>query len=130
GLLGAELSRHESGYIRIDRILPGHNWDPKYRSPLTEIGVNVQAGEYIIAIDGFSTADLRAPHEALVGKAGQQVRLRVNDVPSEDGAREVVVVPTDSEQGLHYLDWVLRNIQKVEEATDGQVGYVHVPDMQ
>jgi tricorn protease len=129
GLLGARLSRHASGYYRIDHILPGHNWDPQYRSPLTEIGVGIQVGDFILAVNGRSVRDLPDLHVALVGQAGKQVRLRVHSEPREDGARDVTVVPTDNEQPLHYLEWVLGNIARVEKATDGKVGYVHIPDM-
>lgn len=129
GLLGARLSRDASGYTRIDRILPGHNWDPKYRSPLTEIGVTIRAGDLILAVNGRSTRDVPDIHALLVGTANKQVRLRVNAEAREEGAREETVVPVADEQNLHYLDWVLGNIRKVEEATGGKVGYVHVPDM-
>ncbi len=130
GLLGATVSRDASGFYRIDRILRGHNWDAKYRSPLTEIGVNVKTGDFIVAIDGKSTRDMADLYAALVGKAGKQVKLRVNGEPKEDGARDETVIPVANEQPLYYLNWVLDNIETVEKATDGKVGYVHVPDMQ
>lgn len=129
GLLGAILSRDASGACRIDHILPGQNWDPKYRSPLTEIGVGVKAGEFILAIDGQPTRDLIDVNTALVGKAGRQVKLRIAPQPSGEGAREVTVIPTDDEQNLYYLQWVLGNFEKVDKATGGRAGYIHVPDM-
>jgi tricorn protease len=129
GLLGAKLSRDASGFYKVDRVLRGQNWDPKYRSPLTEIGVNVKAGDFIVAINGKSTKELTDLYAALVGTAGKQVKLKVNDTPKEDGAREETVIPTADEQPLYYLDWVLGNIEKVEQASDGKIGYVHVPDM-
>ncbi len=129
GLLGAELSRDASGFYRIDRILPGHNWDPRYRSPLTEIGVDAKPGDFLIAIDGRLTSEMTDPYAALVGKAGTQVVLTLNSEPTEEGAREETIIPVDDVHGLYYLDWVLGNIRKVEEATGGRVGYVHVPDM-
>jgi tricorn protease len=129
GLLGARLSRDASGYYRIDAILKGQNWDPKYRSPLTEIGVNAKVGDYILSIDGRSVKELPDLFMALVGKAGKQVRLRLNARPESTGAHDEVVVPIADEQPLHYLEWVLGNIEKVDRATGGKVGYVHVPDM-
>ena len=116
-------------YYRITRILRGQNWDAKYRSPLTEIGVNVRMNDFILAIDGKSTKDMGDLYAALVGKAGKQVQLKVNSESKEDGAHLETVIPTDSEQPLYYLNWVLGNIETVEKATDGKVGYVHVPDM-
>lgn len=129
GLLGAEVQKDASGYFRVTRVLRGQNWDPKYRSPLTEIGVNVKTNDFIMAINGRSTRGMPDLYPALVGQAGQQVRLKVNGEPKEEGAREETVIPTDNEQPLYYLDWVLGNIEKVEEASEGKIGYVHVPDM-
>jgi len=129
GLLGAELIHHNSGYYRIDRILDGENWNSSRRSPLTELGVNVEEGEYIIAINGHPTNEMTNIFEALIGKAGQQVELRINDSPEDQGARDVIVVPVGDEADLYYYNWVQENIRKVNEATDGRVGYIHVPDM-
>lgn len=129
GLLGAVLERHESGYYRISKILPGHNWDSRYRSPLTEIGVKVNEGDLILAVNGKSTKDMTDIYAALAGRADTQVTLKVNSEPHEDGAHVETVIPTDNEQPLYYLKWVLGNIDAVEKATDGKVGYVHVPDM-
>ncbi len=130
GLLGARLDRDAaSKFFRVAQILKGQNWDPSLRSPLTEIGVNVQEGEFIVAIDGRSTAELSDIGEAMVGKAGKQVTLKVNASPSAQGARDVVVIPIEDEHGLYYFNWVQDNIAKVTKATNGRVGYLHVPDM-
>ena len=129
GLLGATVSRHSSGFYRVDEILPGQNWDKKLRSPLTEIGVSVNVGEYIVAVDGRPANQLVDLYAALVGKADKQVVLRVNSEPKLEGARDETVLPTADEQPLYYLKWVLGNLEAVSKATDGKVGYVHVPDM-
>ena len=129
GLLGAQIVRDASGYYKITRILKGQNWDAKYRSPLTEMGVNVTEGDLILAVNGRSTKDLVDFYAALVGQAGKQVKLRVNGEPKEEGARDETVIPTADELPLYYLNWVLGNIETVAKATDGKVGYVHVPDM-
>lgn len=130
GLLGARLERDpDTHFFRIAKILKGQNWDPGLRSPLTEIGVDVNEGEYIVAVDGRSTAEMTDIWEALAGKADKQVTLSVNASPSTSGARTTVAVPIQDERGLYYFNWVQDNIQKVSEATDGQVGYLHIPDM-
>jgi tricorn protease len=130
GLLGAQVSRDAaSRAYRIDRILRGENWQTKTRSPLTELGVNVSAGDYILAVDGKRVADLENLYSALVGTVGQQVVLRVNSRPVEDGARDVTVVPIADEAPLYYEDWVGRNIDHVAARTGGKVGYLHIPDM-
>jgi tricorn protease len=133
GLLGAKLVQDPATKaVRIAKIIPGENWerDRNYHSPLTEPGVDVHEGEYLIAIDGRPVAGLASPYEALVNKAGKQVTLTVNKESKPEGAREVVVVPISDESKLYYRDWVRTNQRKVEEATGGKVGYVHVPDMQ
>ncbi|HOY59256.1 MAG TPA: PDZ domain-containing protein, partial [Verrucomicrobiota bacterium] len=130
GLLGASIVRHQpSGFYQVTNILPGQNWDEQLRSPLTDIGVNVKNGDYVVAIDGKPTDQMTDFYAALVGKAGKQVTLRVNAEPKAEGARDEVVIPIADEHPLYYLKWVFGNIEHVSKATDGKVGYVHVPDM-
>jgi tricorn protease len=130
GLLGAKLSRDpQSRAYRIDRILAGDNWEEATRSPLTEIGVDVKEGDYILAVDGRPVRDLPNIYAALVGNAGVQVVLEVNSKPADEGARRVTVVPIADEAPLYYRAWVQHNIDYVTEKTGGQVGYIHMPDM-
>jgi tricorn protease len=129
GLLGAKISRDGSGYYRINRILKGENWTNDSRSPLTEVGVDAREGDFILAVNGKSTKEMNDINEALVNKANVQVELTLNATPSEVGARKVIVVPTDNEAGLYYYNWVRNNIKKVSDATNGEVGYIHIPDM-
>ncbi|PYI99623.1 MAG: protease, partial [Verrucomicrobia bacterium] len=130
GLLGAEFSRDPTTRAyRIERILPGENWDKKTRSPFTEIGVNVKPGDYILAINNTPVSSLANLYDALIGTAGKQVILRVNSKPTDAGARDVAVVPTEDEAPLYYFDWVQKNIDYVTKKTGGQVGYLHIPDM-
>ena len=130
GLLGAEFSRDPATRAyRIDRILPGENWDKHTRSPLTAVGVNVKPGDYILAINGTPVSTLPNLYDALIGTADKQVILRVNSKPSDAGARDVTVVPTANETPLYYLAWVQKNIDDVAKKTGGEVGYIHIPDM-
>jgi len=130
GLLGAELSRDPTTHAyRIDRILPGENWDKHTRSPLTAIGLNIKPGDYILAINGTPASALPNLYDALIGTADKQVLLTVNSKPTPDGARDVTVVPTADEGPLYYLDWVQKNIDYVGKKTGGEVGYLHIPDM-
>ncbi len=130
GMLGAEFARDAaSGYYKITRILKGQNWDPDRRSPLTEVGVDVKEGEYLIAANGTPLNTLPDMFEALDNTAGKQVTLKVNAAPEEKGSREVVVVPVQTENQLYYFNWVEGNIEKVSKATNGQVGYIHIPNM-
>jgi len=130
GLLGAQVSRDsQTRAYRIDRILAGENWQTKTRSPLTELGVNVREGEFILAVNGRPVADLPNLYAALIGTVGKQVVLRVNTRPVDDGAREVTVVPIANEGPLYYEAWVNRNLARVAEKSGGKAGYVHIPDM-
>ena len=129
GLLGAKLSRDASGFFRIDRILEGATWSESLKSPLLEPGVDVSVGNFIVAINGTPTSSVPDIYSLLVGKAKVQVEISVNSKPTLDGARKVIVIPIDNESDLYYYGWVQGNIKKVEQATNGQVGYIHIPDM-
>jgi tricorn protease len=130
GLLGAELSRDPaSKAYRIDKILPGENWTKNARSPLAAIGLNVKPGDYILAINGIPVSTLPNLYDALIGTADDQVILRVNSKPAEDGARDITVVPVSDEAPLYYKAWVQKNVDDVTKKTNGEVGYIHIPDM-
>ncbi len=130
GLLGAKLEKHQpTGYYRIKEILPGESWDENLRSPLNEIGVDIDQGDYIIAIDGKPTNEVSDLYSLLLNKADKPVLLKVNKEPAEKNARTVMVRPIRDEANLYYHQWVQNNMAKVHKMTDGQVGYIHVPDM-
>lgn len=130
GLLGAELKRDpKTKYYQIAQILKGANWEPSLRSPLAEVGVTAKEGEFIVAVNGKPTNELANIYEALVNMSGKQVVLKINARPEMQGARTVTVTPIADESKLYYHQWVRGNIDKVNKATNGQVGYLHVPDM-
>jgi len=129
GLLGARFSKHNTGYFRVDKVLHGASWEKGLRSPLRETGVEVEKGDYILAVNGNSLADVPNIYKTLVGKAGQVVELRVNDEPERVGSRTVLVKPLANEHSLYYHEWVQNNIDYVDSVTNGKVGYLHIPDM-
>ncbi len=130
GLLGAELKFDpKSGYYIIEKILPGRNWEESTRSPLTEVGIDVKEGDYLLEIDGVSLKGVKNPYELLVNKANKQVRIKTNSKPTNEGSKEFIIKTISSENGLRYYNWVENNRKKVEEATNGKVGYVHIPNM-
>ncbi|MEG1749726.1 MAG: PDZ domain-containing protein [Tannerellaceae bacterium] len=129
GLLGAEVSRDKSGFFRLEKILPGASWSKELRSPLTEPGVEVKAGEYIVAIDGIPTSSVKDLYALLTGKAGVLTELSVNSKPELPGARNLVIRPLEEEYSLYHYNWIQDNIRKVSEATNGKVGYIYIPDM-
>ncbi len=129
GLLGAVVEKHSSGYFQIKTILKGASWNKKLYSPLQEIGLNVKEGDYILAINGTKTNETNNIYRLLIGKAGEEVELTINNKPSLKGSHKIVAKPVDDESPLYYHQWVQDNIKKVNEATNGDVGYVHIPDM-
>jgi len=130
GQLGAKLEKHTpSGYVKITRILEGSTWEPGLASPLAAPGVNAKVGDYLIAIDNKPVNEMASPYQALVNKVGKPVVIKINSKPEANGAREVVIVPIDNEGPLYYRDWVEKNRKRIDEASKGKVGYIHVPDM-
>src|SRR5579875_2403523 len=130
GLLGADFELDAaSGRYRIATIFPGENGEERYRSPLTEVGVEVKPGDYILAINGTPLTADENPYRLLRIAPGQMVQLTVNSRPTPDGARTVLVKPIDDEMPLHYYGWVQANREYVAKASNGQIGYLHIPDM-
>lgn len=129
GLLGAKLSRHTTGYYRVEEILEGASWSKDLRSPLNEVGVNIKEGDYIIAVNRKPADQMTDIYASLAGLAGKEVELTVNSKPEISGSRKAIVMPIEDESSLYYYKWVQQNIRKVSEATNGQVGYIHIPDM-
>lgn len=129
GLLGAKFSKDASGYFKVDKIIEGANWNSSTRSPLTMPEVNVKEGDYILSVNGKSLKEVDNLFSYLIDTANKTVELEVNGTPSEKGARKVLVTPLADESQLYYYNWVQNNIRKVNEATNGQVGYIHIPDM-
>ncbi len=127
GLLGADYEVVGDRY-RFAKIYGGLNWNPDLRAPLRTPGVRVNVGDYLLAIDGV---ELRAPtsvHALLQNRADRQVVLRVSTSADGSNARDVTVVPVESENSLRYLAWVEGNLKYVTEKSDGRLAYVHVPD--
>ncbi|MBC8329013.1 MAG: PDZ domain-containing protein [Planctomycetes bacterium] len=128
GMLGVDWELADGAY-RIARIHHGGDWDSDARGPLSQPGVDVKEGDYLLAVNRVPVDPARDPWAAFVGLAGSTVTLTVSDKPLlDDEAREVVVKPLGSEMGLRYRSWVEANRRYVEEQTGGRVGYIYVPD--
>lgn len=133
GLLGIDLEMDQVHRLfRIIKIYRGQNWDPERTSPLTLPGMNIQAGDYLLAIDGTPLREGVNPDALLENKAGATVILTVNGKPTWTGSRKVKVQPAafSGEMGdfLRYNDWVLTNLERVNKASNGKIGYIPVPD--
>ncbi|MEM8984496.1 MAG: PDZ domain-containing protein [Pseudomonadota bacterium] len=127
GLLGGEFKRDGDAY-RITKIFPGEAWQTAFYSPLDAPGVNVSVGDYVLAVNGVSAANVQNFYQLLENTGGDVVTLTVNDRPSARGSRDVMVKTVTSERQLRYLDWVLDRARRVDELSNGRIGYVHLPN--
>jgi tricorn protease len=127
GLLGADYSL-ENGRYRIAKVYDGENWNPGLQAPLTQPGVNVKAGDYILAVNDRELHSSDNIYSFFEETAGKQVVLKVGANPDGKDSREVTVVPVESEEGLRHLAWIESNRRKVDQATGGRVAYVYVPN--
>ncbi|MBZ5588509.1 MAG: PDZ domain-containing protein [Acidobacteriia bacterium] len=118
-----------AGRYRIAEIYKGQNEEERYRSPLTEIGVDARVGDYVLAIDGVDLPGNDNPYRLLRGKSDHAVSLTLNSKPDPKGARVVSYRPITSETELKYFNWVARNRERVDKLSGGRIGYLHVPDM-
>ena len=127
GLLGADY-KIENGRYRFARVYNGENWNPQLKAPLTQPGVNVAAGEYLLAVNGREVRSTDDVDSFFEGTAGKSVVLKIAADPSGANAREVTVVPVPTETGLRNLAWIEDNRRKVDQLTNGRVAYVYMPD--
>ena len=129
GLPGARFELDgEANRYKIGKIFQGQNEEAKYRAPLTEIGVDAKVGDYVLEIDGKELLGNDNPYRLLQNKTNP-ITLTVNDQPTLEGSRKIVYQPIESETSLLYLDFVKDRMERVAKATDGRVGYIHIPDM-
>jgi tricorn protease len=127
GLLGADYEI-ANGRYRFKKVYGGVAWWPKLRAPLTVPGVEVKAGEYLLAVRGM---DLKPPAELYAlfeNTADKSIEITIGPHPDGAGSRTVTVEPIADENELRNLDWVEGNLKKVHDATNGRVAYVYIPD--
>jgi tricorn protease len=127
GLLGADY-KVENGRYRFARVYDGENWNPQLHAPLTQPGVNVVEGEYLLAVNGREVRGSDEVYSFFEETAGKSTLLRVGPNADGSGSREVSVVPVESEMGLRELAWVEGNRRKVEELSKGRLAYIYLPD--
>ncbi len=127
GLLGADYIV-ENGRYRFAKVYNGENWNPELRDPLTQPGVNVIAGEYLLAVRGRELHASDNLYSFFEETAGKQIVLKVGPNPDGTGSREVTVVPVDNEGNLRHLAWIEGNRRKVDQLSGGKLAYVHLPD--
>jgi len=127
GLLGADYTL-ENGRYRFAHIFNGENWNPQLHAPLTQPGVNVKEGEYLIRVNGRELHSSDEIYSFFQETAGKQTVLKVGPNADGSGSRDVTAVPVDSETPLRNLDWIERNRRKVDELSGGKLAYVYLPN--
>ncbi|MGH9754479.1 MAG: S41 family peptidase [Blastocatellia bacterium] len=127
GLLGADY-KIENGRYRFARVHNGENWNPFLRAPLTQPGVNIVAGEYLLAVNGRNVTANDNIYSFFESTTNKQVVIKVGPNPDGSGSREVTVVPIQNEQGLRSLAWIEENRRKVDKMSDGKLAYIYLPD--
>ena len=124
GLLGADYTIEKDRY-RFIRVFNGENWNPQLRAPLTQPGVNVAAGDFLLAVNGRELHGSDNVYSFFEDTANRSVTLRVGSDPEGAGARDVTVVPIATEQALRNLDWVEGNRRKVDQLSKGKLAYIY-----
>ena len=127
GLLGADY-RIANGRYQFSRILSGENWNPNLQAPLTQPGVNLHAGDYLLAVNGRPLTAADNIYQAFQQTAGKQVTLQVSSNPDGSAAREVVVTPIANDHALRNMDWIEANRRLVDRLSHGQLAYIYLPD--
>ncbi len=127
GLLGADY-KVENGRYRFSRVFNGENWNPQLRAPLTAPGVNVKAGDYLLAVNGNDLTSSENVFKVFESTANRQVVIKVGPSPDGKDSREVTVIPTANETGLRNLAWIEDNRRMVDRLSGGRLAYVYIPN--
>jgi len=127
GLLGADYSV-ENGRYRFRTIYSGENWNPELKAPLTQPGIAVKEGDYLLAVNGRELHGSDNVYSFFLNTAGEQVVLKVGSDPNGSGARDVTVIPIASEIALRGRNWIDSNLRKVDELSGGKIAYVYLPN--
>ncbi|MCA9739545.1 MAG: PDZ domain-containing protein, partial [Gemmatimonadetes bacterium] len=127
GLLGVDLEE-ENGFYRITRIYSGESWNPGLRGPLAVPGMDVDEGDWLLAIDGQPLRAPTNPFQLLEGTAGRTITVTVGDRPDPASGRELVVETVGNEGQLRQWAWVEQNRQRVDEMSGGRLAYVWLPN--
>ena len=124
----ALTSRLENGRYRVATVYTGENWNPGLQAPLTQPGVNVKSGDYILAVNGRELHSTDNIYSFFDGTGGKQIVLKVGASPDGKDSRDVTVIAIENEDNLRHLAWIESNRRKVDQATGGRVAYVYVPN--
>jgi len=126
GYLGVDWQA-DGNYYKIKRIIRGAAWNAEARNPLDEPGININEGDYILAVNGVPLTTSQEPYSGFQSLAGKAVELTYNTRPSFDGAKTAIVKTISKEYRLRHLAWIESNRKRIADATGNQVGYIFVP---
>lgn len=131
GLLGADFGLDQaSGRYYFKTIYPGDNTRANYRSPLTEPGVNVKAGDFLLAVNGRELQAPTNPYSLFVGSANQDVDITVADTAAGKNRRTLLVKTIPNELDIRLKAWIDHNREEVNKLSDGKIGYLYMSDME
>ncbi len=129
GLLGGDYETDTHNHLyKFKKIYRVPDWLGNHLAPLNGPGKNLHAGDYLLQVNGQKVTTSRNIYSYFIGLAGKQVSLTVNSKPTGKGARTLLVKPIGYDYRLRYLDWLEHNRKVVEKASNGQIGYLHLPD--
>lgn len=127
GLLGADF-KINNGKYQISKLYNGERWNPNIKAPLTQPGIDVNVGDYILQIDGKNISDNDNIFQFLEQTANREIMLTINSSASLQNSRKVLVKPVSNERNLRTIDWVESNRRKVDKLSNGKLAYVYVPN--
>ncbi len=127
GLLGADFEI-DKGLYRFKKTYLGESWNPELKAPLREPGVNIMAGDYLLEVNGRQVTSSTNLYNYFEATANRQIKIKVSNKPTGEGAKMVTVIPVENENQLRNFDWVEGNRRKVDELSKGQLAYVYVPN--
>jgi len=127
GVLGVDW-KIDKGLYQFKKIYREPDWSREIYPPLAKPGLNVNEGEYLLAVNGVEVSATKNIYSYFVDLGGKQIDLLINNVPDKKGARTITVVPARSETGIKYMDWLEENRKAVDKASGGKIGYIYFPD--
>ncbi len=126
GYLGIDWEQ-SNDYFKVKSIIKAAPWDTEVVSPLSEPGIGIQEGDYIIAVNGIALNQFKNPYEAFVGLANQTVEIEYNSKASSTDSKTVLIKTLGNETRLRNLAWIEKNRAYVDKVSNGKIGYIYVP---
>jgi tricorn protease len=119
------------------RILEIAKGDPRCEtetSPLRILHHPLEPGDVILEVNGHPVSQAAPVEKFLVNQADQRITLKVvrrasHRGPGKPKPESLVVQALRRETPVRYREWVETNKKTVHDQSQGQVGYIHIPNM-